>query len=58
MKSGMAKFTVAMLNSLLVAGLSFLPIAWIIRDGLGPSSVESTGYEAILRCFKTFETAI
>ena len=54
MKSGIAKFTVAMLNSLLVSVLCLLPIAWIIRDGLGPSSVESTGYEAILRCFKTF----
>tara|TARA_B100000953_G_scaffold293321_1_gene281683 strand:- start:668 stop:943 length:276 start_codon:yes stop_codon:yes gene_type:complete len=54
MKSSMAKFTEAMLNGLLVSVLCFLPIAWIIRDGLGPSSVESTGYEAILRCFKTF----
>ena len=54
MKSGMAKFTVAMLNSLLVSVLCFLPIAWIIRDGLGPGSVESNGYEAILKCFKTF----
>ena len=54
MKSGMAKFTVAMLNSLLVSVLCFLPIAWIIRDGMGPGSVESNGYEAILKCFKTF----
>ena len=54
MKSGTAKFTVAMLNSLVVSVLCFLPIAWIIRDGLGPGSVESNGYEAILRCFKTF----
>ena len=50
MKSGMAKFTVAMLNSLLVSVLFFLPIAWVIRDGLGLSSVESNGYEAILIC--------
>ena len=54
MKAGLAKFTAAMLNSLLVSVLSFLPIAWIIRDGLGPGSVESNGYEAILKCFKTF----
>ena len=54
MKAGLAKFTVAMLNSLLVAGLSFLPITWIIRDGMGPGSIESNGYEAILKCFKTF----
>ena len=54
MKSSMAKFTVAMLNSLLVSVFSFLPIAWIIRDGMGPSSVKSNGYEAILKCFKTF----
>ena len=54
MKAGLAKFTVAMLNSLLVSVFSFLPIAWIIRDGLGPSSVEPNGYQAILKCFKTF----
>ena len=54
MKSSMAKFTGAVLNGLLISVLCFLPIAWIIRDGLGPSSVESTGYEAVLRCFKTF----
>ncbi len=54
MKSSMAKFAEAVLNGLLISVVCFLPIAWIIRDGLGPSSVESTGYEAILRCFKTF----
>ena len=54
MKSSMAKLTVAMLNGLLVSVLCFLPIAWIVRDGLGPNSVESSGFEAILRCFKTF----
>ena len=54
MKAGLAKFTVAILNSLLVTGLCFLPIAWIIRDGMGPGSVESNGYQAILKCFKTF----
>jgi hypothetical protein len=54
MKSSMAKFTETVLNGLLISILCLLPIAWIIRDGLGPGSVESTGYEAILRCFKTF----
>ena len=54
MKAGLAKFTVAILNSLLVTGLCFLPIAWIIRDGMGSVSVESNGYQAILKCFKTF----
>ena len=54
MKAGLAKFTAAMLNSLLVLVFSFLPIAWIIKDGMGPGSVESNGYEAILKCFKTF----
>ena len=54
MKSSMAKFAEAMLNGLLVSVLCFLPIAWIVRDGLGPNSVESSGFEAILRCFKTF----
>jgi hypothetical protein len=50
----MVKFTEAVLNSILISVICFLPFAWVIRDGLGSSSVESTGYEAILRCFKTF----
>jgi len=54
MKSSMVKFTEAVLNGILISVICFLPIAWVIRDGLGPSSVESAGYEAILRCFKTF----
>ena len=54
MKSKNSSFTEGMLNGLLISVLCLLPIAWIIRDGLGPSSVESTGYEAIIRCFKTF----
>ena len=54
MKSKISNFTEVMLNGLLISVLCLLPIAWIIRDGLGPSSVESTGYEAIIRYFKTF----
>lgn len=50
----MVKFTEAVLNSILISVICFLPFAWVIREGLGSSSVESTGYEAILRCFKTF----
>lgn len=50
----MIKFTEAVLNSILISVICFLPFAWVIREGLGSSSVESTGYEAILRCFKTF----
>ena len=54
MKSKSSNFNEGMLNGLFISVLCLLPIAWIIRDGLGPSSVESTGYEAIIRCFKTF----
>ncbi|MFT5731890.1 MAG: hypothetical protein ACJA2W_001207 [Planctomycetota bacterium] len=30
------------------------PFAWIMRDGLGPDSVESEGWNALTRCFWTF----
>ena len=50
----MAKSAEAIINGLLVSILCFLPIAWIVRDGLGPNSVESSGLEAILRCLKIF----
>ena len=48
MKSKISNFNEGMLNGLFISVLCLLPIAWIIRDGLGPGSVESTGYEAII----------
>ena len=30
------------------------PFAWILRDGLGPESVTSTGATALVRMFGTF----
>ena len=30
------------------------PLAWILRDGLGPSSTESSGLQAFERMFWTF----
>ncbi len=34
--------------------LCILPFAWLLRDGLGPSSVASSGLEAVMRCMTTF----
>ncbi|MFT5131295.1 MAG: hypothetical protein ACI8W8_004931 [Rhodothermales bacterium] len=31
-----------------------MPFAWLMRDGLGPDSISSSGVEAISRCFMTF----
>jgi len=31
-----------------------VPFAWIMRDGMGPDSVTSTGLPAVERCFQTF----
>jgi TRAP-type C4-dicarboxylate transport system permease small subunit len=31
-----------------------LPFAWIMRDGMGPDSITSSGTQAISRCFMTF----
>ena len=42
-----------LLAALVVWGLCG-PMAWILRDGLGPDSVESHGWEAARRFFWTF----
>jgi hypothetical protein len=31
-----------------------LPFAWILKDGLGPDSVPTKGFEALSRIFMTF----
>jgi hypothetical protein len=31
-----------------------LPFAWILKDGIGPDSVSTTGLEAVRRCFMSF----
>ena len=35
-------------------GLCVAPLAWILRDGLGPDSTESSGLAALGRMFWTF----
>lgn len=39
---------------LLFAVIALVPFAWLMRDGLGPDSVTSSGFQAISRCFMTF----
>ena len=34
--------------------IALVPFAWILRDGLGPESITSTGINAIIRTFFTF----
>ena len=41
---------------LLLAVLCVAPLAWILRDGLGPESVQSTDFSAIGKAFMTFYT--
>jgi hypothetical protein len=31
-----------------------LPFAWLMRDGMGPGAVESSGMAAVVKCLKTF----
>lgn len=46
-----------LVDGLLLAALFILaPFAWILRDGLGPDSVPSTGWAAFGRWFSTFGT--
>jgi uncharacterized membrane protein len=44
----------ALLELLLVAWAALGLFAWILRDGLGPGAVDSSGFEAITRTFWTF----
>ena len=39
---------------LFFAVIGLVPFAWIMRDGMGPDSVTSSGTQAISRCFMTF----
>ena len=39
---------------LVFAVIALLPFAWLMRDGLGPDSVTSSGLHAVSRCFMTF----
>lgn len=39
----------AVVDGLLFCSLFCLPFAWILRDGLGPDSVTSSGVEALKR---------
>ena len=34
--------------------IALVPFAWILRDGLGPESITTTGINAITRTFFTF----
>jgi len=36
----------------LIALLVFLKVAWLFRDGMGPDSVESHGWQALYRMLK------
>jgi hypothetical protein len=31
-----------------------LPFAWILKDGIGPDSVSTTGLDAVWKCFMSF----
>ena len=51
----MRKVVRALVDALLVfAAIALVPFAWVLRDGLGPDSVTSSGGEAISRWFMTF----
>jgi hypothetical protein len=51
----MRRYLTALLDGILVARVSgFGPICWIVRDGLGPNSVDSTGSLAVARFLMTF----
>jgi hypothetical protein len=39
---------------LVIALIALVPFAWLMRDGLGPNAVASSGLHAMVRCFVTF----
>jgi hypothetical protein len=34
--------------------ICLLPFAWILKDGIGPDSVSTTGLDAVWKCFMSF----
>jgi hypothetical protein len=53
----MRRITTLLIALLRAAGISWLtiaPLAWIMRDGMGPDSVTSEGLKAVQRAFTTF----
>jgi hypothetical protein len=55
MKQNLARALCPTLTTLFLLLLCLgLPFAWIMRDGLGSDSVDSSGLEAVMRCLKTF----
>jgi len=57
MKSKLRNILLVAVDSLLLfAVVAVLPFAWILRDGLGPDSVRTTGLAALSRTFTTFYT--
>lgn len=45
---------IMLLRAASISWLTFAPIAWIMRDGMGPDSVTSEGLAAIQRALFTF----
>lgn len=43
-------------NTFLALLLLVFPLAWALRDGLGPDSYISTGLDAVFKAFMTFYT--
>ena len=47
-------FIKILLEALIYIMILIIPFAWIMRDGLGPGSTTSSGFNAISKCFMTF----
>ena len=43
-----------LLEAALLCWIFLAPFAWILRDGMGPDSVETHGLEAVVRTLTTF----
>lgn len=43
-----------LLEAALLCWIFLAPFAWILRDGMGPDSVESHGLEAVVRALTNF----
>lgn len=55
MSSRLRNILLTGVDSLLIfAVAAVLPFAWIVKDGLGPDSVSTTGWAALSRTFMTF----
>ena len=54
MSKNISKIVKSISFSLLIAWIALTPLIWLLKDGLGPNAINSSGLLAVKRTFMTF----